>query len=62
MNTKLRFLLEEAINNVLQDNCEDNLWDGYLHDELAQQMATAAEQVFDSAMKSQEFLKKAETE
>lgn len=55
MNTKLKGEIEQAIDVLIQNNCEDNLWDGYIHPELAQQMATAAEQVFDATMKAQEF-------
>lgn len=55
MNTKLKSLIEEAINKVIQDNTEKEYWDGWIHDELVAQMATAAEQVFDSSMKAQEF-------
>jgi len=57
MNTKLKSLIEEAIDKTINDNCEDDLWDGYIHPELVQQMASAAEQVFDATMKAQEFAK-----
>ena len=55
MNTKLKSLIEEAIDKTINDNCEVNLWDGYIHPELVQQMTNAAEQVFDATMKAQEF-------
>ena len=55
MNTKLKLAIEQAIDNVLDKNAEENLWDGYIHPELSKQMATAAEQVFDATMQGQEF-------
>lgn len=57
MNTELKAKIEKAIDKTINDNCEDNLWDGYIHPELVQQMANAAEQVFDATMKAQEFAK-----
>ena len=58
MNTKLKSKIEEAIEKTINDNCEDDFWDGYIHPELVQQMTNAAEQVFDATMKSQEFVEK----
>ena len=55
MNTQLKADIEKAIDNVIQKSCEEPLWSGYIHDELVQQMTDAAEAVFDSAMKAQEF-------
>ena len=55
MNTTLKACIESAIQAALDDNCEDGLWDGWIHPELVAQMTNAAEQVFDAAMKAQEF-------
>lgn len=55
MNTKLKLAIEQAIDKTIQNLCEDDLWDGYIHHELAQQMTNAAEAVFDSSMSGQKF-------
>ncbi len=55
MNTKLKAEIEKAIDDTIQNNAEENMWEGYIHPELPQQMANAAEAVFDAAMKGQEF-------
>jgi len=55
MNTRLKAKVEEAIDKVIQDASEDDCWSGWIHDELVAQMTNAAEQVFDSAMKAQEY-------
>lgn len=55
MNTRLKAKIEEAIDKVLQDTAEDSYWSYYIHDELVTQMTNAAEQVFDAAMKAQEY-------
>ena len=57
MKTELKFRLEETIDDFIENNADCNLWDGYIHPELARQMANAAEQVFDATMTSQEFVK-----
>jgi hypothetical protein len=57
MNTKLKLAIEEAIDGALNKHSEGNLWDGYIHTELTQQMANAAEQVFDASMSGQAFAK-----
>lgn len=61
MKTELKSRIEKAIDDTIQNSAEEDLWDGYIHDKLSQQMANAAEQVFDSAMEAQEYLK-AQTE
>lgn len=60
MNTKLKSKIEEAVEDVINKTCEEDLWDGYIHPELVPQMTNAAEQVFDSAMKAQEYLRSQE--
>lgn len=57
MHTRLKADIEEAIYNVIIDHADSDHWNGYIHDGLVSQMANAAEQVFDAAMKSQEFAK-----
>lgn len=57
VNTKLKAEIEKAIDDTIQNNAEENMWDGYIHNELAQQMANAAEAVFDAAMGAQKFAK-----
>lgn len=58
MNTKLKSQIEEAIQKCLNKASEDDsMWSGYIHDKLAEQMASAAEQVFDSAQDVQEFIR-----
>lgn len=57
MKTELKLALERAINKVIADNCEKDLWDGYIHNDLEKQMANAAEQVFDSSMSGQQYAK-----
>jgi hypothetical protein len=57
MNTLLKAKLEEAIASTILNNCEENLWDGLIHDTLVKQMTTAAEQVFDATMDSQTFVR-----
>ena len=61
MNTKLKLAVEEAIDKAIQDNAENNMWDGYIHPDLSKQMANAAEQVFDASMTGQEFAKSEES-
>lgn len=57
MNAKLFYLLNKAIQDVIYQNCEDDLWDGYIHPTLAKEMATAAAQVFDASMAGQAYAK-----
>lgn len=57
MNTKLKLAVEEAIDKAIQDNAENSLWDGYIHDNLTAQMADAAATVFDASMEGQAFSK-----
>lgn len=56
MNTKLRAEIETAIDAVIQKHAEDNLWTGFIHDDLHVQMAIAAEQVFDATMAVQKLV------
>jgi len=58
MKTELKLQIEQAIQGVLDANCEDNLWEYYIYDNLVVKMASAAELVFDSCMDGQEFYKK----
>lgn len=55
MDTRLKAKLETAIEKVINDNCEEDYWRYYIHDELYRQMTNAAELVFDSAQKAQEY-------
>jgi hypothetical protein len=55
VNTKLKAAIEEAIQGAIDDNCEDGLWERYIHPELVKQMTNAAETVFDSAQDAQKF-------
>jgi len=55
MNSKLLFLLEEAIETLMNEQAEKDFWDGYIHNTLYKEMATAAAMVFDASMNGQEF-------
>lgn len=33
VNTKLKAEIEKAITDTIQNNCEDNMWDGYIHED-----------------------------
>lgn len=56
MRTSLKLKLEQAIDKWMQDNCDDDDWpDMYVYGDLYVDMATAAEQVFDSSHKGQKF-------
>jgi len=55
MKLQLKAAIEKAIDDALDANAEEDLWDGYVHDELVMQMTSAAEQVFDAAMDAQKF-------
>jgi hypothetical protein len=57
MNTFLKARIEQSIQNVIDDNCEDPEWDGWFPPTLVKQMTNAAEIVFDSAFDSQKFAK-----
>ena len=57
MNTRLKADIEKAIDDAIQNGAENDLWENYIHPELASQMANACEAVFDSAQKAQEYLK-----
>lgn len=57
MNLKLKVDLYEALDEVIQERCEDGLWDGLIHRELVRQMTDAACAVFDAAMDAQRFAK-----
>ena len=55
MNTKFKATLEEAISKSLNDHCEDEYWDYFIHPTLVRQMTDAAEVVFDAAQAAQEY-------
>lgn len=55
MDTFLKARIEQSIQNVIDDSCEDPTWDGWFPDTLVKQMTNAAEIVFDSAFDSQKF-------
>lgn len=57
MNTKLKLQIEEAIQGVINNNCEDNLWDGWIDPKLVVRMTDAAVNVFDAAIEVQQFAK-----
>lgn len=57
MNIQLKAKLQVAIDKVINDNCEEEFWDGYIHDELYTQMTNAAELVFDASMMGQKYAK-----
>lgn len=57
MKTQLTLAIETAIEKIIDDNAEDDLWEGYIDPHLAHRMALAAELVFDSAMEAQAFAK-----
>jgi hypothetical protein len=54
MHLKLKLAIHNAIEKAIEDNCEDDLWSGLLHDSIYQQMTEAAALVFDSSMEGQE--------
>ena len=55
MDTRLKAKMETAIEKVINDNCEDDYWQHYIHPELYRQMTEAAELVFDSAQNAQAY-------
>lgn len=57
MNLKLKHLIHEAVENAIQSNAEDELWPYFIHENLVDNMVDAAEAVFDSAQKAQDFYK-----
>ncbi|MEK6879245.1 MAG: hypothetical protein AABY22_06525 [Nanoarchaeota archaeon] len=57
MHYKLKGLIEESLEKIINDNCEDDFWNGVIHPEIYNQMTNAVESVFDSAMKSQDFVR-----
>ena len=62
MKSKYLSILEEKMQDFIEEICEDfNMeHDGYWHDNLTNQMATAAAMVLDSAFDGQEYLKREE--
>jgi hypothetical protein len=60
MNTRLKADVEEAIQNVLNANCDSDTteWNHYIHPTLVSQMANAAALVFDSAQDAQDYFEK----
>ena len=55
MKTQLLVYIEDAIDKVLDEHCEEDLWGGLIHPGLTHQMARAAKMVFDAAMEAQEY-------
>jgi hypothetical protein len=59
MKTKLKADLEKRINDFIAKHCEDDELrshtDNWRHQGLSEEMATAAELVFDAAQKAQDF-------
>ena len=57
MNTRLKADIEEAMQSVLNEHCDDEeaAWDQYIHPTLVRQMMNAAEMVFDSAQDAQYY-------
>ena len=57
MKTKLLLSLEEIMQKWLDEHCEDDEWpSAYCYIDLARDMSIAAQLVFDSSIKGQEFL------
>lgn len=62
MNIQLKAKLQLAIYKVINDNCDTvDYWDGYIHDEIYDQMTNAAEAVFDASMMGQKYAKEQST-
>lgn len=57
MHPKLKLKIYEAIEKVIDDACEADLWEGYLHPEITNHMTEAAALVFDSSMEGQRYAK-----
>lgn len=55
MDLKLKLQLKEAIEKVLIDNSDDNLWEHYITFKLVDLMANACETVFDASMDGQDY-------
>jgi hypothetical protein len=55
MRVKHKAILENAIDKALVKICNDGDHDGYVYDDLVEDMAISASIVFDSCMKGQEF-------
>jgi hypothetical protein len=58
MNATLLARIQDALDRVIEDSCEDDFWDEYLHPELTRQMADAAAAVFDASMAAQAYAEK----
>lgn len=58
MKTEKLDLLEDAMNDFLNDDDVADGKDGFFSDTLHLEMAKAAEAVYDSAMNTQEFMKR----
>ena len=59
MKIILRLSLQRAMQHWIDSMCDTpDRPDGYIHPELNEQMAAAAEQVFDAAFDSQAFAQK----
>ena len=55
MKAKVLWRLEKKINEFIEDVSQKGSYDGYYHPELAEQMATAAAQVFDATFMAQAY-------
>lgn len=55
MNTKLKAAIEDAIQTTMDENCEEPMWDRFIHPELVKQMTNAAEVVFDASQDAQKY-------
>lgn len=56
MHYKLKAIIQEALNTIIDEAAEENYWeDYYIHPELINQMTEAACLVFDSAINGQKF-------
>ena len=55
MKTSLKLDLENAIQSVIDKNCEEDMWTHLIHPELVEQMTLAAIVVFDAAQSAQDY-------
>lgn len=58
MNYELKAQIHKAIQNVLDKNAENDMWNQYIDDELVDKMTEAAALVFDASMDGQDFYEK----
>jgi hypothetical protein len=55
MHPNLKSTIYDSLELAINSKAECGYWIGWIHEELVAQMANAAEQVFDAAMKAQEY-------